>query len=103
MDWTSGPVTMTGLVSWWSRAAFRGLTELKSTADRQPVKPREAIRDSSGSKSPESEEERRREKQSLVFYQNVKRKSSIRMEKRSLLGQIVRSDKLKSFLYLNDL
>lgn len=59
MDWTSGPVTMTGLVSWWSRAAFRGLTELKSTADRQPVKPREAIRDSSGSKSPESEEERR--------------------------------------------
>lgn len=102
MDWTSGPVTMTGLVSWWSRAAFRGLTELKSTADRQPVKPREAIRDSSGSKSPESEEEKKRETEPGVLSER-ERKSSIRMEKRSLLGQIVRSDKLKSFLFLNDL
>lgn len=54
MDWTSGPVTTTGLVSGWSRAAFRGLTELKSTPDRQPVKPREASRDSPGSNSAES-------------------------------------------------
>lgn len=54
MDCTSGPVTVTGLVSGWSRAAFRGLTELKTTADRQPVKPREAARASSGSKSRES-------------------------------------------------
>lgn len=79
MDWTSGPVTMTGLVSWWSRAAFRGLTELKSTADRQPVKPREAIRDSSGSKSPESEEERRETEPGVLSERE--RKSSIRMEK----------------------
>lgn len=73
MDWTSGPVTMTGLVSWWSRAAFRGLTELKSTADRQPVKPREAIRDSSGSKSPESEEEKKRETEPGVLSERKKK------------------------------
>lgn len=60
MDWTSGPVTMTGLVSGWSRAAFRGLTELKRTAERQPVKPREAGRDSSGSNSESGERERDR-------------------------------------------
>lgn len=61
MDWTSGPVTMTGLVSGWSRAAFRGLTELKRTAERQPVKPREAGRDSSGSNSESGERERETE------------------------------------------
>lgn len=61
MDWTSGPLTMTGLVSGWSRAAFRGLTELKRTAERQPVKPREAGRDSSGSNSESGERERETE------------------------------------------
>lgn len=50
-DRTSVPVTVTELVSGWSRAAFRGLTELKRTAERQPVKPREAGRESSGSSS----------------------------------------------------
>lgn len=51
---TSGPETATGLKSGWSRAAFRGLTELKRTADRQPVKPREVIRDNPGSNPSES-------------------------------------------------
>lgn len=38
-DCVSGPV-MRILRSGWRRAAFRGLMELKYTADRQPVKPR---------------------------------------------------------------
>lgn len=58
MDWISGPVTVTGLVFGWSRAAFRGLMELKKTADRQPVKPREAIWAKSGSNPSESIEKR---------------------------------------------
>lgn len=70
MDWTSGPVTMTGLVSGWSRAAFRGLTELKRTAERQPVKPREAGRDSSGSNSESGERER--ERQNMMFISTSK-------------------------------
>ena len=59
LDWTSGPVMTTGLVSGWSRAAFRGLMELKRTADRQPVKPKVASRVISGSNSPESGEKER--------------------------------------------
>ncbi len=66
MDWTSGPVTTTGLLPGWSRAAFRGLTELKRTADRQPVKPREASRDNSGSKSPESGWEKETETENVL-------------------------------------
>lgn len=55
-DWTSWPVMTTGLVFGWSKASFRGLTELKRTADRQPVKPDEASWARSGSKSGASEE-----------------------------------------------
>lgn len=53
-DRANGPVMMTGLVSGWSRAAFRGLMELKLTTDRQPVKPRDANLAKSGSKSSDS-------------------------------------------------
>lgn len=38
-DRLSGPLTVTGLVSGCCRAAFRGLTALKRTEDKQPVKP----------------------------------------------------------------
>lgn len=50
-DRSRGPVMVTGLVSGWSRAAFRGLMELKRTAEKQPAKPREPSRSRSGSKS----------------------------------------------------
>lgn len=56
LDWSKGPVTMTGLVSGWSRAAFRGLKELKRTTERQPVKPRDAMPTRSGSTSSDSGE-----------------------------------------------
>lgn len=68
MDCTSGPVTVTGLVSGWSRAAFRGLTELNATADRQPEKPRERARDSSGSRLPGSGGEER-EMEHVVYHE----------------------------------
>lgn len=54
LERTKGPATTTGLVSGWSRAAFRGLMELKRTTDRQPVKPSEATRATSGSRSSDS-------------------------------------------------
>lgn len=66
MDWIIGPVTVTGLVFGWSRAAFRGLMELKRTADRQPVKPKEAIWAKSGSNPSESIEKRQAHR--LMFY-----------------------------------
>lgn len=97
---------MTGLVSWWSRAAFRGLTELKSTADRQPVKPGEAIRDSSGSKSTESEQ-KKRETEPGVFFRTVKKKQNWVFGWRNDFywdkswGQCW-ANKLRSFLDLND-
>lgn len=59
LDWSRGPLTETGLVSGWSRAAFRGLTELKLTTERQPEKPREPRRARSGSRSSESEGRRK--------------------------------------------
>lgn len=49
------PLTTTGLLSGRSSAAFRGLTELKSTAERQPMKPEEAGRESCGSSSESGE------------------------------------------------
>lgn len=55
-DRSRGPVMVTGLVSGWSRAAFRGLMELKRTTERQPEKPREPSRSRSGSKSSDPEE-----------------------------------------------
>lgn len=55
LDWTNGPLTITGL-SGCSRAAFRGLMELKQTPDRQPVNPREAKLESSASTSSNSED-----------------------------------------------
>lgn len=54
-DWSNMPLTTTGLLSGRSSAAFRGLIELKRTAERQPVKPREAGRESSGSSSESGE------------------------------------------------
>lgn len=54
-DWSNVPLTTTGLLSGLSSAAFRGLIELKRTAERQPVKPSEAGRESSGSKSESGE------------------------------------------------
>lgn len=56
LDWTKGPEMKTGLVFGFRRAAFRGLTELKRTTDRQPVKPRDPSRARSGSKSLDSDE-----------------------------------------------
>lgn len=58
LDWASGPLTTTGL-SGCSRAAFRGLMELKKTPDRQPLNPREAKPASSSSISPDSEHRER--------------------------------------------
>ena len=61
-DWTNGPLMDTGLVSGWSRAALSGLIELNCTTDRQPVKPSEARRASSGSSSSDSVEGKWRER-----------------------------------------
>lgn len=49
MDGVSGPLTAMELVLGCSRAAFSGLMVLKRTEDRQPVKPKEPSRASSGS------------------------------------------------------
>lgn len=53
LEWTNGPVTLTE-ASDLSRAAFRGEMELKRTADRQPLKPRDDTATRSGSKSSRS-------------------------------------------------
>lgn len=54
-DCSSVPLTITRLLSGRSSAAFRGLTELKSTAERQPMKPEEAGLESCGSSSESGE------------------------------------------------
>lgn len=54
-DSSREPLTTTGLLSGRSSAAFRGLTELKSTPERQPVKPEEAGRENCGSSSESGE------------------------------------------------
>lgn len=56
LDRMSGPLTTTEPVRGRRRAAFRGLMELKRTADRQPAKPREPSWASAGSKPWESVE-----------------------------------------------
>lgn len=54
LERSRGPLTTTGLVSACSSAAFRGLRPLKRTTDRQPVKPSEATRATSGSRPSDS-------------------------------------------------
>lgn len=60
LDRSRGPVMVTGLVSGYSSAAFRGLMELKRTTERQPVKPRAPSLRRSGSRWSDPEERRRK-------------------------------------------
>lgn len=66
-DCSSEPLTTTWLLSGRSSAAFRGLMELKSTAERQPIKPEEAGRGSCGSNSESGERGQERDSYYIVI------------------------------------
>lgn len=66
LDCVKGPVTSTE-PSGWSSAVFRGLTELKRTSDRQPVKPSEPNPTKSASSAPGSGKKYKAEEESIII------------------------------------